>query len=299
VLIPEKRSQHSDWSSSALASLDAFERNTQVSATAAPEVYTLVRGLQRQLNLQRSELDLANSKIGETEMKLRQASADLMAAQEVERRRIAADLHDSIGQSLNALSFGIGNAMESNSRRDSQATAEVLNMLSQQVKNTLEEVRRIGRDLRPAMLDDLGIVGTLSWFLREFCLVYSDVDVHVDIDVIESEVPVTLRTPIYRVVQEALTNIVKHSGATDIHVVLTRNVRGLVLQVTDNGCGFELDGERLYIPPSSAGFGLTSMRDRVEFSGGDFSVHSAPGRGTRIKCNWEIQDAATTAAGIL
>ncbi len=282
----DRRDQYPDLSNSALASLEAFESKPLALGNDSPEIYTLIRGLQRQLHLQRAKLDFARSKIGETEMKLRQVSADLMTSQEMERRRIASDLHDSIGQSLTALSFGVGSALEASRRGDCVASAEGLTVLVQQVRDTLEEVRRIARNLRPAMLDDLGIVGTMSWFFREFRRVHANFDLQAEINVAESDVPVTLRTPIFRVVQEALTNVVKHSGATEILVAMSCDANGIALEITDNGRGFVIDPEGLNGAAVSVGFGLTGMRDRVEFSGGDFSLQSVPGQGTLISCNW-------------
>jgi signal transduction histidine kinase len=126
--------------------------------------------------------------------------------QEMERKRIATELHDSIGQSLTALSFSVSNALSASERGDRRATRELLEKLVPQVKETIAEVRRIAMDLRPTTLDDLGIIGTLSWFFREFRVVHADVLLHTDIRLQENEVVPALRTTLFRVVQEAVNN---------------------------------------------------------------------------------------------
>jgi signal transduction histidine kinase len=252
------------------------------------ELYTLVRGLQRQLHLQRTALDAVHSQARQTEMKLRQVSAALMTSQEMERKRIASELHDSVGAALTSLSFGVSGAIEAVRSGDSADAAARLQKLRQHVKDTLEEVRRIAMDLRPAILDDLGIVGTLSWFFREFRAIYPKIALRPAVGVLEDDVAVTLRTPIYRVVQEALNNIVKHAGASEVQVVLARRGSSIVLEINDNGRGFAAGV--LGAQPSSfqSGMGLTGMRDRVEFSGGDFAMTSTPGQGTRVSACWPV-----------
>jgi signal transduction histidine kinase len=265
----------------------------------APELYALVRGLRRQLNLQRTELDEALAKIGKTQMKLRQVSADLMTAQEVERRRIAHDLQEGLGQSLLALSFTIGGALDSNKQLDPESSDELLLSLSKQVKLALEHVRRIGSELRPSILDDLGIVGTLTWFLREFGVAHPTVQLVSSIELAEANVPPTLRTPIYRTVQEVMTNAVKYSGASRIELNLFCSERGIALVLNDNGCGFNLDVEDPYVSSGGTGLGLTGIGDRVEFSGGECFVASAPGQGSKIRCNWDILGAGQSSTGFV
>jgi len=265
----------------------------------APELHALVRGLRRQLNLQRTELDQALAKIGKTQMKLRQVSADLMTAQEVERRRISHDLQEGLGQSLLALSFTIGGAMDSNRHLDPESADELLLSLSKQVKLALEHVRRIGSELRPCMLDDLGVVGTLTWLLREFGVAHPTVQLVSAIKLVEANVPPTLRTPIYRTVQEVLTNAVKYGGATRIELKLFCSERGIALVLMDNGRGFDLDVEDPYVYSGGTGLGLTGIGDRVEFSGGECFVASAPGQGTEIRCNWDILGAGQSFTGFV
>jgi signal transduction histidine kinase len=212
------------------------------------------------------------------ESELRLVSAALLSSQEMERKRIACELHDSIGQVLNSIAFGSGVALEMVRAKDIHNAEEMLVRLSAQAKQAVGDVRRIAMDLRPAMLDHLGIVGTLSWFLREFRSIHPDLKVTVDIDVRESDVSPNLVTTLYRVVQEACSNVVRHAGASEVRVLLNRFRDSLELRIEDNGRGIE-GGER-------QGMGLRSMRDRVQFSGGSFRLESEVGKGTSIVAAW-------------
>ncbi len=278
---------------------------TGVGAAVNPgaDAYNLIRNLQRQLHMQRTALDAAHAMGRQTEMKLRRATEALMNSQELERKRIASDLHDSIGQALNALSFGVGSVVELNSRGDVAGATGLLHKLQVQVKETLEEVRRIGRDLRPAILDDLGIVGTLSWFCREFAQRHPNIHIVAKVDVEESDVAVPLRTPLYRVVQEATNNVIKYAKATEVRIVLVRGHDDIVLEIRDNGIGFSNgDLAHSYGATPRLGMGLSGMRDRVEFSGGQYQLRSAPGRGTLVRARWPLsldEDFEITEPGAL
>ena len=152
-------------------------------------------------------------------------------------------------------------------------------------QKTIEEVRRIVKDLRPSILDDLGILATIGWFCREFQNVYAGIRIETTINVEENEVPPYLKTTIYRIMQEALNNVAKHSRASLVHLQLKKNGRGLNLSIKDNGRGFDLD-KAMALKTSSRGFGLASMRERAELSGASFEINSAGESGTMIKVVW-------------
>jgi signal transduction histidine kinase len=227
-------------------------------------------------NHPRHDQTVAALRLAESELRL--VSAALLSAQEMERKRIACELHDSIGQAFNALAFGVGVALKMVRSEDLHNAEELLLRLSDQAKQAVGDVRRIAMDLRPATLDDLGIVGTLSWFLREFRSIHPDLKVVVNIDVSEADVSTSLVTAIYRVVQEACSNVVRHAGASEVRVALNRIQDSLQLRIEDNGRGIE-GSER-------QGMGLRSMRDRVQFSGGSFRLESGVGKGTSIVAAW-------------
>ena len=231
-----------------------------------------------------------------SQSELRLLSAALMSMQEMERKRIATDLHDSIGQSLSALSCGIGAALDGARRGDATLAVVMLEKLAAQVKETIVEVQRVAMDLRPAMLDDIGLLGTLSWFFREFRAVHPGLALNNDIDIEERDVLPALRTHIFRVMQEATSNVVKHASAREIWIRLRRANREVHLEVADNGVGFAAEKagraagcEARCGAACGGGMGLTGMRDRAEFSGGRFCVVSAPGKGTRVFVAWPLK----------
>jgi len=140
-------------------------------------------------------------------------------------------------------------------------------------------------DLRPSMLDDLGILATISWFCREFQAIYSGIQIEKQIAIEEDEVPDLLKTVIYRLVQESCNNIVKHSKADLVHLSLEKTHGIIELIMKDNGTGFNLQ-EVLSVENPKRGLGLASMRERTELSGGSFSIESKKAGGTVIRASW-------------
>jgi PAS domain S-box-containing protein len=193
---------------------------------------------------------------------------ELLMVQEEERSRIARDLHDHVGQLLTGLSLGLSAVIE---KPDPQKLKDLKTLAT----TVLEDVRRISRDLRPALLDELGLAAAIKRFARELIPGGSlSVDVLVRVpDRLERD---TL-TVIYRVAQEALTNIVRHANAKHASVVVTASQDTVHLIVEDDGVGFD--------PTAIAAYehvGLSSMRERTELLGGAFSAESLPGQGTTI-----------------
>jgi PAS domain S-box-containing protein len=229
---------------------------------------------------------MAEEALRESERELRLLSGQLLTAQEQERGRIARELHDGIGQSLSAIKFKIEDALGQMSKEVAESSVNLLNSLIPLIQSTVEEVRRITMDLRPATLDDLGILATIAWFYREFQETYANVRIKKEIGIREADIPESLKTVIYRVLQEALNNVAKHSGADSVTIFLTRRDDTIELTVEDNGRGFDLK-EALDIDGSERGFGLGSMKERVELSGGSFSLESVRRQGTTIRASWQ------------
>ena len=224
-------------------------------------------------------------RLKESEKKLRYLSTELMTAQEKERKRIAGELHDSIAASLSAIKLGIEKIL-SDMEQDKQRHG--LREIISRVQQVNEETRRIMSDLRPSMLDDLGIVPAINWFCREFEKIYSGVSIQKAIGVEESGVPDVLRTPIFRICQEALNNVAKHSKATFVILSLQKSDKRIELSIEDNGKGFNSE-ENSGAEHSRKGLGLVSMRERAEFSGGSFNIESAAGKGTVICVWWPLK----------
>ncbi|HLD30149.1 MAG TPA: response regulator, partial [bacterium] len=209
----------------------------------------------------------ADEALRESEKRLRELSSELLRAQENERRRIAAEIHDGLGQVLSALKFKVESILQWMEQKVSQEASRPLEDLIPIIQEGIEEARRIQMDLRPPTLDDLGILPTLSWFCRRFQSTYSKVCILDRIDIRESEVPESLKTVIYRITQEALNNVAKHSQGNSVRLSLQKNGGRIELSIHDNGRGFDMRS-------TQKGLGLSSMKERAELSGGTFSVET-------------------------
>lgn len=234
-------------------------------------------------------IDITDQIRGETtlrqsEHKLRLLSSQLLSAQETERKRIASELHDGVGQSLVAIKFSVENAIKEFELSVPEGQLARLRGVVRKVQDAIEEVRNISMDLRPSTLDDLGIVATIHWFCREFHAVFPLRQFVKSISVEEDEVPESLKVVIFRILQEALNNVAKHAKASSVYVNLGVVDEQLQLSVSDNGCGFAPEEKEA----SARGFGLNSMRERAMLSGGRLLIHSAPGRGTTIEVLWPL-----------
>ncbi len=142
--------------------------------------------------------------------------------------------------------------------------------------------------LRPAILDDLGILATINWYCREFQRIYPiRIEKHIEIQ--EEGVPKRLKTDIYRILQEGLNNVAKHSHANLVILSLRNTENKIELIIKDNGTGFDPD-DLSSSEISGRGLGLRSMRERTEISGGVFSISSAKGRGTTIRASWSGEE---------
>jgi len=232
-----------------------------------------------------SERKQAEEALKKSEEELRLLSSQLLTAQENERGRIARELHDGIGQSLSAIKFKLEDACGHVGKRMGEADVESLESIIPLLQNAVEEVRRIAMDLRPSTLDDLGILATIAWLSREFQKIYSSINVEREINIEENDVPESLKIVIFRVLQEALNNVAKHSEADLVHVRLSKTDGSIELAVEDNGKGFEVM-EALSVGSSERGFGFGSMRERTELSGGTFVIDSVKGKGTIVRASW-------------
>jgi signal transduction histidine kinase len=221
----------------------------------------------------------------ESERQLRLLSTRLLAAQEDERKHVAKEIHDSIGQILAAIKFGMERVAGDLPAGVGPEVGAAIRNLAAQVRGAIEEVRRIQMALRPALLDDLGVLATISWFCREYQAVYTDMQIEQRISLGEDDIPQPLKIVIFRVMQEALNNAAKHSGASVVRLSLSRTDQALEFAVQDFGKGFEwLPSIRF--PKSDGGMGLLSMKERTELSGGSFLIESSPGSGTKILAKW-------------
>lgn len=219
-----------------------------------------------------ADLELENARLVEriaaAQQRFRGLARAIWRVEEDERRRIARELHDNLGQMMTALRLRIERLPPG---EDRDAAAEL-------ATQALADMRNLSRLLRPAVLDDLGLFAALQWLARNFrenaglpVKAEGGLDIRLDED---SE------TMLFRVAQEALTNTVKHANATRADLTLTRVGDRVEMRIRDNGDGF--DASAIDADPENAGVGHFGMRDRVAFFGGEFVVSSAPGRGATI-----------------
>ena len=215
--------------------------------------------------------------------------SQLMTVQEGERKRIAAELHDGIGQSLSAIKYSLEN--EITKLKQSQVhgeTSDALDAVTQGMREAIEELRRIAMGLRPAMLEDLGILSTLDWFCRKYHSAHPEINVAKRYALEESDIPQELKVVIYRIVQEAFNNIAKHASADQVTLELEKTTMAIRLLIKDNGQGFDVRERGNPGLRMGFGFGLISMCERAESTAGEFNLTSGIGSGTTVEICWPL-----------
>ena len=226
------------------------------------------------LGIQKSNQQ-AHGKVTRAQEELTNLSRRLVSGQEAERKAISRDLHDEIGQSLTALKLELANS-EKIARAEGSAVTGHLQTIREIADQTLRATKRISLGLRPPMLDDLGLVSALNWLTAEFSK-RTGIAIELTADGAVSGLSEAHRTCVFRLVQESLTNCVRHSQAKSVTVHLDINEELLALTVSDDGVGFE---PRTKL---GTGLGLLSMQERAAELGGTFEIGSLPGNGTRIQ----------------
>jgi signal transduction histidine kinase len=202
----------------------------------------------------------------------RDALRRVVAAQELERKRLARELHDETGQALTSILLGLKSVEESADRAESRAAVGALREL---VVQTLHDVRRLAVELRPTALDDFGLMPALERLAESFS---EQTGIAVDFQAAfgEMRLPAEVETALYRIVQEALTNVVKHAGASHVSVVISRKDSAVTAVIEDNGRGFQSRGT------DGSGLGLIGMRERLGLLDGRLAIESTQGAGTTI-----------------
>jgi signal transduction histidine kinase len=249
-----------------------------VDKVLARSEFKLMLGMAQQLGLS-IENALLYQEAQERETMLAELLHQVVGAQETERQRIARELHDDTGQSLTGIALGL-RGIEAILTSNPALAIEQIKELKSFSTNALGELRRIIADLRPSQLDDLGLVAALQWYFQEF-----ERRSRLRIDFIvegrsSSRLPAEYETVLFRIAQEALTNIVKHANASQVTVKFQVYPAQIDLSIEDNGQGF--DPAEALRRDGPHGWGLLGMQERCSLLGGRYIVDSAPGRGTRI-----------------
>jgi PAS domain S-box-containing protein len=219
-----------------------------------------------------TERDITEQKLADREF--RKLHARVISAQETERKRIARELHDGIGQILSGVKYRL-EGLAGKTPLSGEVEAKVLKV-SKLLNNAISEIRRISQNLMPAELVDLGLEPALLTLCREF---KERTGIKVTVRNVLTPAAPELELALYRIAQEALNNIGKHSKATIVTVTLSGQGRGIVLKVSDNGIGFKLGSS---VKAAGRGCGLGNMRQRVESVGGSIEINSTPGAGTTV-----------------
>jgi PAS domain S-box-containing protein len=263
---------------------EEFPLDASISrAVSEGKVYmtVILRDLTRQVKAQ-NELDRARTE-------LRELSIASQTAREEEKSRISRELHDELGQNLTALKMDLS-WLQGHTPDDALANLERIRAMQGILDSTVVATRRIAADLRPMMLDDLGLKAALEWLTQDFTRRLSiPCNLLVDEEVTQLDSPV--QSALYRAVQECLTNISRHAQATQVHIEVHLSTGEVTLQVSDNGVGMSDE-----VRSKRGSFGLIGMRERIYILGGSVTIDSQPGLGARITVNLPCTPSAQEAS---
>jgi two-component system sensor histidine kinase UhpB len=260
-----------------IARLDGAEREVEIAITALPDHgSTTVQMVITDVTLRKQELQ----QLEHSRQELRRLSASVVEAREEERRRIARELHDELGQRLSALKMDLASLGHDMHR---PAYEERIAAMMDMLDETVASVRRIAADLRPMMLDDLGLNAAIEWLGRESAR-RMGMEVTVQLGEVDPSLDSRASTAVYRMVQEALTNVARHARATEVHIDLRQIDGQLVLTVHDNGVGFP--GSNVH---KEGSFGLMGIRERAYLLGGSLEFDNPPAGGGRITVRLPLQ----------
>ena len=221
-------------------------------------------------------------------LQLQTLSRRVLEAQETERRRVAHELHDELGQALTAIKINL----QTRGRFQNVSTEGLDSENIRILDDALQQVRRLALALRPSMLDDLGLGPALRW-LGEQTAARSGFEVTMNIPVLEPRLPPDMETACFRIVQEALTNIMRHAGAKHVTIDLQREDASMVLSVQDDGRGFDLAAVRSRAVHGGS-MGVSGMQERALLVGGQLEITSAPGQGSQLRLHCALRRQGET-----
>jgi signal transduction histidine kinase len=218
---------------------------------------------------------------------LRQLSTRLIDAQERERKLVSQDLHDCIGGRLAGIKYGLEKIAAQKDPDNAKLSVALSDMIAV-VRSTLEETQRITKELHPSIVDDLGLRAAVRGYCREFQQLYPHIAVDLNLEFDEAVIPDSLKLLTYRVLQEALNNVAKHSCSKNADIALRHCANYLELTVVDDGKGFN-EKNSSNTDKFAGGMGLQGMQERAELFGGTFHLESRIGHGTKICVSWPIE----------
>jgi signal transduction histidine kinase len=246
------------------------EKNKQLEASNLVEKERLFEAISQQ----REQLRALNQKLTEV--------------QEAERKQLARELHDEMGQALTAISINLAAIAQEIPSECAPDIQERLNEAKALADQTLEQVRELSFNLRPATLDDLGLVPTLRWYIKQ-CAKRANIQIELEVSGLKDRLPARIETTLYRLFQEALTNVTRHAQATTVRLALRRRRASVIAQIKDDGRGFDV-AQVLDREVMKDGTGLLGMRERVGLLDGVFKIQSEPGSGTQVSIEIPLKD---------
>jgi two-component system sensor histidine kinase UhpB len=211
---------------------------------------------------------------------LKQLSSRLLTAQERERKWISFELHDEIGQVVTAITLKLAEIERAVTEPGSAVPSDLLAETRELVARVMEQIRSLSRDLRPSMLQDLGLIPTLNWYVNRY-RTQTGIQVDFEADLLLARSDENVESALYRIVQEALTNVARHAQAKNVHLELYQRDGTMTVDIDDDGIGFG-DNVLESSPTNEHGIGLVAIRERAAALGGRAVIRSAPGKGTHI-----------------
>jgi signal transduction histidine kinase len=230
---------------------------------------------------------------GQMQEQLRRLSRQLLSAQEEERKKISRELHDVIAQTLTTINVRLA-ALKKEAALNTKGLERSIARTQQLVEHSVDIVHRFARELRPTVLDDLGLIPALHTYMKSF---KEQTGIHVSLSAFAEleQVNGDKRTVLYRVAQEALTNVARHAQASHAEVRIQRLNGAVCMKIKDNGRGFQ--EARVLRAQTGNRLGLLGMKERLEMVGGDFAVTSAPGKGTTVLAQIPLIDGKSRGRG--
>jgi len=219
---------------------------------------------------------------------LRQLSRQILSAQEDERKRISRELHDVIAQTLTGINIRLS-ALNKEAARNTKHLDRKIASAQRLVEKSVDIVHRFALELRPAVLDDLGLIPALHSFVKTF-FAKTGVRTHLTAFAGVEQTDIVHRTVLFRVAQEALANVAKHARASRVDVHIQKTPDGICMKITDNGKSFQV--QQTLQAKGNKRLGLLGMRERLEMVGGRFVIESAPGKGTTVTATIPTAKAA-------
>jgi signal transduction histidine kinase len=257
----------------------SFESMRIALRKSLEEVQGLNQNLETKVQQRTRLLEQSYREIAQKEASRGELLRKLFSAQEEERRRIARELHDETSQSLNSLVMRLDSAL-STPDESPRKIKDILKDTKSLAIHTVDNVHKIIFDLRPAILDDLGLISAMRWYSQNR-LKEKGIDGRVEVDGEEKKLPAPVENAIFRVVQEAITNVIRHAEAQNVLISVEYNEKSFTLDIEDDGKGFIV---KQFNPRSQEvqGLGLMGMRERVSLIGGELKIDSEPGKGTHV-----------------